>query len=160
MVAGALDGMSRGDLLTILSGAGRAVLGEARVENVGLASSTLTWVGAPARLAGVIVAAPSARNLTFERTLGAEPGSRAALEPLFSSRGANQLLNIDLHAPDPDIVLRASNGRVFFDAPGADRAEALRQAMESVLNDRTSARFAHPAIWAPFILVGDSSTSG
>ncbi len=38
---------------------------------------------------------------------------------------------------------------------GSGRAEALRRAQLQVLNDRTLAGAAHPATWAPFVLVGD-----
>lgn len=38
---------------------------------------------------------------------------------------------------------------------GARRAEALRSAQLSIMNDRTLAGSAHPATWAPFVLVGD-----
>ncbi|MCB1332870.1 MAG: CHAT domain-containing protein [Roseivivax sp.] len=47
----------------------------------------------------------------------------------------------------------------FFDAAtGADRtdpAEALRRSMLSVANDSRSPYLAHPAVWAPFVVVGD-----
>jgi len=39
--------------------------------------------------------------------------------------------------------------------PAAGRAEALRQAMLALMNDTASPRFAHPAAWAPFVLVGE-----
>jgi len=38
---------------------------------------------------------------------------------------------------------------------GVPRGEALRAAMQAILNDRADDRFAHPSAWAPFILVGD-----
>jgi CHAT domain-containing protein len=38
---------------------------------------------------------------------------------------------------------------------GSRRDEALRAAMESVLNDRVKEEFAHPRAWAGFIIVGD-----
>jgi CHAT domain-containing protein len=39
--------------------------------------------------------------------------------------------------------------------PALGRAEALRQAMLSVLNDSSRPYFAHPIAWAPFVLVGE-----
>ena len=38
---------------------------------------------------------------------------------------------------------------------GSGRAEALRRAQLRIIADRTLAGSAHPAIWAPFVLVGD-----
>ena len=39
--------------------------------------------------------------------------------------------------------------------PARGRAEALRQAMLSVMNEPGDPLFAHPAAWAPFVLVGE-----
>jgi len=36
-------------------------------------------------------------------------------------------------------------------------AEALRQAMLAYLNDASSPRNAHPALWAPFALIGEGA---
>jgi tetratricopeptide (TPR) repeat protein/CHAT domain-containing protein len=38
--------------------------------------------------------------------------------------------------------------------PGATRAEALQRAMVELMNDPSQASNAHPAVWAPFALVG------
>jgi CHAT domain-containing protein len=38
-----------------------------------------------------------------------------------------------------------------------DRAQALRQAMLAVMADTRAGRFAHPAAWAPFVLVGETT---
>jgi CHAT domain-containing protein len=40
--------------------------------------------------------------------------------------------------------------------PGMDRAEALRQSMQTVMNNKPT-DYSHPAFWAPFSLVGDGS---
>jgi CHAT domain-containing protein len=40
-------------------------------------------------------------------------------------------------------------------APAQGRAEALRQAMLSVMTDPDDPFFAHPVAWAPFVLVGE-----
>jgi CHAT domain-containing protein len=40
--------------------------------------------------------------------------------------------------------------------PAAGRAEALRQSMLTLMNDRRAPYFAHPAAWAPFVLVGET----
>lgn len=39
--------------------------------------------------------------------------------------------------------------------PAAERHEALREAMQAVRNDEKNPQWAHPAMWAPFVLVGD-----
>lgn len=40
-------------------------------------------------------------------------------------------------------------------ARGADRAQALRAAQLAAMNKRETVRFAHPAFWAGFVLLGD-----
>lgn len=40
--------------------------------------------------------------------------------------------------------------------PADGRAEALRQSMLTLMNDKSAPYFAHPAAWAPFILVGET----
>ncbi|MEQ1865344.1 MAG: CHAT domain-containing tetratricopeptide repeat protein [Micropepsaceae bacterium] len=40
--------------------------------------------------------------------------------------------------------------------PAAGRAEALRQSMLTLMNDRSAPYYAHPATWAPFVLVGET----
>jgi CHAT domain-containing protein/Tfp pilus assembly protein PilF len=42
--------------------------------------------------------------------------------------------------------------------PGMGRAEALRQAMLSLLHDPDHPRYAHPVFWAPFMVVGEGGT--
>jgi CHAT domain-containing protein len=37
------------------------------------------------------------------------------------------------------------------------RAEALRQAMLSYLNDTSSPKNAYPALWGPFALIGEGA---
>jgi CHAT domain-containing protein len=44
----------------------------------------------------------------------------------------------------------------FQAARAAGRAEALRRAMLAVMADASEPRIAHPAAWAPFILVGEA----
>ncbi|MGR3453405.1 CHAT domain-containing protein [Pseudooceanicola sp.] len=40
------------------------------------------------------------------------------------------------------------------------RAEALRQSALAILDDESEARFAHPRIWAPFVVVGEGALDG
>ena len=39
--------------------------------------------------------------------------------------------------------------------PKAGRAEALQRAMIALMDDRSQADNAHPAVWAPFVVVGE-----
>ena len=39
--------------------------------------------------------------------------------------------------------------------PKAGRAEALQNAMIALIDDRSQADNAHPAVWAPFVVVGE-----
>ncbi len=43
-------------------------------------------------------------------------------------------------------------------SPRMGRAEALRQAMLSLISDPQHPRYAHPVFWAPFIVVGEGGT--
>ena len=40
-------------------------------------------------------------------------------------------------------------------AKGTFKAEALRQSMLALMQTPGNARFAHPAFWAPFVVVGE-----
>ncbi len=44
-------------------------------------------------------------------------------------------------------------------APGIGRAEALRRAMVTLLDDKSMERSADPATWAPFVVVGEDLTT-
>ena len=48
-----------------------------------------------------------------------------------------------------DTILRQKRGR------GISRAQALQAAMRAIRNSTTDDSRAHPAAWAPFVLVGD-----
>ena len=37
------------------------------------------------------------------------------------------------------------------------RAEALRRSMLALMTDESSPQFAHPAFWAPFVVVGEGN---
>ena len=39
--------------------------------------------------------------------------------------------------------------------PQLGRAEALRRSMLAMMADETIPHFAHPAFWAPFVVVGE-----
>ncbi len=85
-------------------------------------------------------------------TLGAEPLS--GLAKSFFKAGSRSLLVSHWPAEAnaaaklvPDLIKRT--------AAGEPRAEALRQAMISLRNDPDNPHFAHPALWAPFVIVGE-----
>ncbi len=44
-------------------------------------------------------------------------------------------------------------------AAGAGKAEALRQSMLALMRHRDGDYFAHPALWAPFVVVGDGGAA-
>ena len=49
--------------------------------------------------------------------------------------------------------------RMYADTPRS-RAEALQQSTLDLLNDTSEDRFAHPRIWAPFVVVGEGGLDG
>ena len=72
------------------------------------------------------------------------PGSRAARLALGGrkqSRDDTHDLNVRLIKSDPKI----------------GRAEALRRAMLAYMNDATDPLSAYPALWAPFVVVGEGA---
>ena len=70
----------------------------------------------------------------------------------FLYAGARSLLLSHWQVRD-DAAARLSVGAVRGTAAGLDRAEALRRAMLALIDDRKVPGSAHPAIWAPFILI-------
>ena len=54
--------------------------------------------------------------------------------------------------------LTTASFKALRDDPGIGRAEALRRAMVVLINDRKQSYLAHPAFWAPFVLVGEGGT--
>ncbi len=78
----------------------------------------------------------------------------SGLARAFVQAGARALLlsqwpiRDDLAAPLTIVTVRLST-------QGMSRARALRQAQLSVLADRATRGTGHPAVWAPFVLVGE-----
>jgi len=89
---------------------------------------------------------------------GDTPGARglSGLARAFFLAGAKSLLVSHWTVWD-DVAERLTTTAVrrFQTNPADGRGEALRQSMLAVMNDTSSPRFAHPAAWAPFVLVGD-----
>jgi len=87
--------------------------------------------------------------------------SGSANEPLFSGlaqaftqAGARSLLLSHWRVRD-DAAARLTVDTVRGAGSGLDRAQALRAAQLALIADADVAGGAHPAIWAPFILIGD-----
>ena len=70
----------------------------------------------------------------------------------FLGSGAQSMLLSHWRVRD-DAAARLSVGTVEGAASGLGRAEALQQAQLAMLNDDTRAEYAHPALWAPFVLI-------
>lgn len=79
--------------------------------------------------------------------------SYTGLAHAFIYAGAQSLLLSHWQVRD-DAASRLSVETVRGTASGMDRAEALRRAMLSLIADRKVSGGAHPAVWAPFILIG------
>jgi CHAT domain-containing protein len=45
--------------------------------------------------------------------------------------------------------------RYLADKPTFGRVDALRRSMVALMEDRGNPEFAHPAYWAPFVVVGE-----
>jgi CHAT domain-containing protein/Tfp pilus assembly protein PilF len=91
---------------------------------------------------------------------GDKPGAEAlsGLARSFFYAGARALL-VSHWAVDSEAATRltiATFDRLKAD-PKTGRAEALRQAMLSYLNDASSSKNAYPALWGPFALIGEGA---
>ena len=92
----------------------------------------------------------SACNTASGREGSEEPLSGLARS--FFYAGARALLVS--HWPVESVsAVRITTSMMNTYSRGADKAEALRQAMLLLMQDR---RYAHPAFWAPFVVVGDT----
>jgi CHAT domain-containing protein len=89
---------------------------------------------------------------------GDAPGARglSGLARAFFLAGARSLLVSHWPVWD-DVASRLTTATVTHHqaARGGRRAEALRRATLAVMDDASEPRFAHPAAWAPFVLVGE-----
>jgi CHAT domain-containing protein len=87
-----------------------------------------------------------------------KPGAEAlsGLARAFFYAGARSLLVS--HWPvesDPSVKLMTTTFDAIAKNPKLTTAEALRQGMITVMEDRANPDWANPAAWAPFVLVGD-----
>lgn len=89
---------------------------------------------------------------------GNAPGAKglSGLARAFFLAGARSLLVSHWPVWD-DTAGRITTATVkgFQANPAQGRAEALRQAALALMSDTSDPRFAHPAAWAPFVLVGE-----
>lgn len=90
---------------------------------------------------------------------GDAPGAKglSGLSRAFFLAGARSMLVSHWPVWD-DVAGRITTTTVtnFQAARAGGRAAALRRAMLAVMDDASEPRFAHPAAWAPFILVGEA----
>ena len=90
------------------------------------------------------------------------PGAEglSGLTKAFFYAGARSLL-VSHWAVDSDATVALSTRMFAETAKGAPKAEALRRSMLALMNrgDRDQAHFAHPAYWAPFVVVGEGNVN-
>jgi CHAT domain-containing protein/tetratricopeptide (TPR) repeat protein len=91
---------------------------------------------------------------------GDKPGAEAlsGLARAFFYAGARALL-VSHWAVDSEAATRLTTSTfdLLKSNPKMGRAEALRQAMLRYLNDTSSPRYAYPALWGPFALIGEGA---
>jgi CHAT domain-containing protein len=82
----------------------------------------------------------------------AEAPAYSGLASAFAQAGARSLMLSHWRVRD-DAAAKLSVGTVRGSAAGLPRAEALRQSQLALMADRSVPDAAHPAIWAPFVIV-------
>jgi CHAT domain-containing protein len=92
---------------------------------------------------------------------GDRPGAQglSGLAKAFFYAGARALLVS--HWPVESSSATALTTRMFEERandPSIGRAEALRRSMLALAADDTRPHYAHPAFWAPFVVIGEGGT--
>jgi CHAT domain-containing protein len=91
---------------------------------------------------------------------GDKPGAEAlsGLARAFFYAGARALL-VSHWAVDSNAATRITTTTfdILKNDPKLGRAEALRRAMLAYMNDATDPRNAYPALWAPFVVIGEGA---
>ena len=108
-------------------------------------------------LAAELVILSACDTAGSDGTPGAEGLSGLARAFLYA--GARAILVS--HWPVDDYaasVLTTSMLDSMYGATPRSRAQALQGAMLDLLNDTSETRFAHPRLWAPFVVVGEGGT--
>jgi len=87
------------------------------------------------------------------------PGAEglSGLARAFFYAGAKSLL-VSHWSVSSDAAVALTTGMFDESAKGLSKAEALRRSMLSLMARTDNPYFAHPALWAPFVLVGEGNT--
>jgi CHAT domain-containing protein len=59
---------------------------------------------------------------------------------------------------DAAVLLTTRTFAELTSNPAIGRAEALRRAMQAIIEDKAKPDAAHPSFWAPFVVVGEGAT--
>jgi hypothetical protein len=98
--------------------------------------------------------------MAFQYAGGSSKGAQAlsGLARAFMYAGARALLvsHWSVDSAAAVTLVTSAVGSITRD-PGTGRAEALRQAMQAMLANLSTPERAHPAYWAPFIVVGEGA---
>jgi CHAT domain-containing protein len=96
----------------------------------------------------------SACNTAAGETPGAE--GLSGLARAFFYAGARALLVSHWQVQsDAAVALTTGTFAAMNASPGIGRAEGLRRAMLALMSDGSSPLNSHPAVWAPFVVVGE-----
>ena len=86
------------------------------------------------------------------------PGTEgfSGLTKAFFYAGARSLL-VSHWAVETGATVALTTRMFEETAKGAPKAAALRRSMLAMMQDKSQAQYAHPAFWAPFVVVGEGN---